>query len=81
MGLTSRIEAGIRKFRKSTATLPVNLNCMVETGRAGITQYLRYSDGLEGWSSIPGRAKFLSSPQCPDWRCGPPSLLSSGYRG
>jgi hypothetical protein len=32
-------------------------------------------------SSIPGRARFLSSPQRPDRLWGPPSFLSDGYQG
>jgi hypothetical protein len=41
--------------------------------RAGIAQY---SDGLDGWGSIPGKVKrFLSSLQRPDLLWGLPSLL------
>jgi hypothetical protein len=42
-----------------------------------------YSDGLwAGWGLIPRRGKrFFSSPQCPDWLWGPPSLLYNGYQG
>jgi hypothetical protein len=36
--------------------------------------------GLDGPVSIPGSARFLSSPQRPDRFCGPPSVLSTGYR-
>jgi hypothetical protein len=36
--------------------------------------------GLDGWGSIPGRAKrFFSTPQHPDQLWGPPSLLLNGY--
>jgi hypothetical protein len=42
----------------------------------------RYSDGLDGGSSIPGRGKvFFSSPKRPDRLWGPLSLLSNGYWG
>jgi hypothetical protein len=36
---------------------------------------------LDGPGSIPGNARFLSSPQCPDRLWGPPSLLFKGFRG
>jgi hypothetical protein len=35
----------------------------------------------DGSDSIPGRGNFFSSPQLPGRLWGPPSLLSSGYRG
>jgi len=25
--------------------------------------------------------RFVSSPKCPDWHCGPPIFLLKGYRG
>jgi hypothetical protein len=37
--------------------------------------------GLDGRSSIPGVARFFSSPQRPNRLWGPHSLLSDGYRG
>jgi hypothetical protein len=37
--------------------------------------------GLHGPGSIPGSAKFFSSPQLPDGVGAPPSLLSIRYRG
>jgi hypothetical protein len=41
----------------------------------------RYSNGPDGRGSIPSRSKrFFSSPQCPDWLWGPPSLISNGYQ-
>jgi hypothetical protein len=38
--------------------------------------------GLDGPGSIPGNARFSSSPQTssPDWLWGPRSFLSKGYR-
>jgi hypothetical protein len=44
-------------------------------------QLSRYGDGLDGRGSFPNMAKFFSSPQRPYRLWGPPSLLSSGYRG
>jgi hypothetical protein len=45
-------------------------------------QLNRYRDGLDGRGSIPARGKrFFSTPQHQDRLWGPPSLLSSGYRG
>jgi hypothetical protein len=40
----------------------------------------RYSDGLDDLDSIPGSARFLSSPQRADRLRGPPNLLDNGYR-
>jgi hypothetical protein len=40
----------------------------------------RYSDGLDGPVSIPGVARFLSSPQRRDRHWGPPSVVPDGYR-
>jgi hypothetical protein len=37
--------------------------------------------GLDNLGSIPYSARFLSSPQHPDWLWGPPSFLSNGYWG
>jgi hypothetical protein len=37
--------------------------------------------GLDGPGSIPGNARFFSSPQRPDRLWHPASLLSNGYRG
>jgi hypothetical protein len=38
--------------------------------------------GVDGRGSIPCRGKrFVSTPQLPDQLWGPPSLLSSGFRG
>jgi hypothetical protein len=38
--------------------------------------------GLDDRSSSPGGGwEFFSSTPCPDWLCGPPSLLSNGYQG
>jgi hypothetical protein len=42
---------------------------------AGITKGYK----IDGPSSIPGRARFFSSPQSPDRLWGPPSLQSNGY--
>jgi hypothetical protein len=37
---------------------------------------------LDSWGSIPGWEKGpFSSPQCPEWLWGPPSLLSNRYHG
>jgi hypothetical protein len=36
---------------------------------------------LDGPGSILSRARVLSSPQCPEWLWGPPSLLSNEYQG
>ena len=33
------------------------------------------------WGSISNRDKIFSSPKCPDWLWGPPSLLFNGYLG
>jgi hypothetical protein len=41
----------------------------------------RYSYGLDGLGSIPGSARFFSSPQRPDRFWGPPNLLSNENRG
>jgi hypothetical protein len=49
--------------------------------RDGIAQSVSWLGyGLEERGSIPGR-DFMSWPPCPDRLWGPPSLLSSGYRG
>jgi hypothetical protein len=37
--------------------------------------------GLDDPGSIPGSARFFSSPQRPDWLLARPILLSNGYRG
>jgi hypothetical protein len=38
--------------------------------------------GLDDWGSISsGGWEFFSSPPCPEWLWGPPSLLSNGYQG
>jgi hypothetical protein len=37
--------------------------------------------GLDVRGSFPNRAGFFSSPQCPDWLWGPPSLPSNGHQG
>jgi hypothetical protein len=47
-------------------------------------QLSRYGDGATGWTArvrFPTGERLLSSPQRPDRLWGPPSLLSSGYRG
>jgi hypothetical protein len=48
-----------------------------EMGYLGIATGYR----LGGSGSIPGSARFFSSPQRPAQLWGPPSLLSNGYRG
>jgi hypothetical protein len=40
----------------------------------------RYIDGLDSLGSIPGVARFISSPQCPHRLWGPLSLQSNEYR-
>jgi hypothetical protein len=65
-------------FRCSlTVTGLAKVYCIQINHRVGIaTGY-----GLDSQGSIPGSARFLSSPQRPDRLCGPPSLLSNGYCG
>jgi hypothetical protein len=46
------------------------------------SQLIRYSDGLDGQGSNPGKSKkFFSTSQGPDRLWGPLSLLTNGYRG
>jgi hypothetical protein len=36
---------------------------------------------LDSWGWIPGMDRCFSTPHCPDWVWGPPSLPSNEYRG
>jgi hypothetical protein len=68
-------------------SLYIRLHALVSSGTYHYTHLSRYSDGLRAGlprnrSSIRGRGKrFFCSPRSPDRLRGPPSPLSSGYRG
>jgi hypothetical protein len=53
--------------------------CNVTVTKIGIVQPVKRR--ATGPGSIPGSARFLSSPQRPDRIWDPPNLLTNGYRG
>ena len=56
----------------------IGIACMNQCGKVGIVT----SGGWMVTALNPGMGtRFFSSPKCPDWLCGPTSLLCNRYQG
>jgi hypothetical protein len=58
-----------------------NIDLLREIRSRGSSVGIATGYGLDGWGSIPGSARFFSSPHRRYRFCGQPSLLPNGYRG
>jgi len=59
----------------------IDLISVVQDIRAGIATRLGVGLSYDRGSILGGKWEFFSSPPCPHWFWGPPSLLSSRYQG
>jgi hypothetical protein len=68
------VSPSLLKFPKIKIFIPIIRSRDISVGIAA-------DYGLDGPVSIPGSARFFSSPQRPERFWGPPRLLSNGHRG